>query len=214
MQVNIEELKCPICMQIFENCTQTNCGHAFCAECILTSINHNKYCPICRSEIFSLYPSYNLRKIAEQAKNTHQELHPKENSQPPKFWDEKIKEFNQKNHRPNLGLAGIRYDYNILTRVMTQRCNSYSFAAWFVFLLVLAYLVWPYDLIPNTEGLFGFLDDFLILIWGIWALHKIVSYFEESQRNRPNRVNEIRQRMRELRERNQNNQNDRNNQNN
>ena len=40
----LEELKCPICLELVNDAKQTSCGHIFCAGCIKV-LNQ---CPICR----------------------------------------------------------------------------------------------------------------------------------------------------------------------
>ena len=48
-----ENQECPICMDPIEgnkNCITTECGHAFHANCLMTSIAHNGFaCPYCRT---------------------------------------------------------------------------------------------------------------------------------------------------------------------
>ena len=48
-----ENQECPICMDAIEgnkNCITTECGHAFHANCLMTSVAHNGFgCPYCRT---------------------------------------------------------------------------------------------------------------------------------------------------------------------
>lgn len=48
-----ENQECPICMDPIEgnkNCVTTECGHAFHANCLMTSVAHNGFgCPYCRT---------------------------------------------------------------------------------------------------------------------------------------------------------------------
>ena len=52
-----EELEeCPICFEEMESPTKTACGHSFCGECILNTLNsaadaQDQLCPVCRTQI-------------------------------------------------------------------------------------------------------------------------------------------------------------------
>ena len=58
-------LKCPICLGLLSVACDTNCGHAFCAPCILQHLKHSARCPLCREEITSAHPSFVLRTMVE-----------------------------------------------------------------------------------------------------------------------------------------------------
>ena len=53
MSHSCENQECPICMDPIEgtkNCTTTECGHTFHANCLMTSVAHNGFgCPYCRT---------------------------------------------------------------------------------------------------------------------------------------------------------------------
>ena len=47
---------CPVCLDIIQHSVQTNCGHKFCAQCVLEYWRHDQWprparCPICRTEV-------------------------------------------------------------------------------------------------------------------------------------------------------------------
>ena len=46
-----EALRCPICWDQLVVPLTTPCGHTFCAQCIRTSLNARKDCPVCRVAI-------------------------------------------------------------------------------------------------------------------------------------------------------------------
>ncbi|CAK70058.1 unnamed protein product (macronuclear) [Paramecium tetraurelia] len=46
-----EDLICPICLEIFQKVTTTQCGHAFCEMCIFDSLMRKAECPVCRVKI-------------------------------------------------------------------------------------------------------------------------------------------------------------------
>ena len=44
-------LNCPICLEIFNIPTRSQCGHTFCSDCILQWCKKTKTCPSCRQAI-------------------------------------------------------------------------------------------------------------------------------------------------------------------
>tara|TARA_A100001015_G_scaffold316722_1_gene431790 strand:- start:664 stop:1203 length:540 start_codon:yes stop_codon:yes gene_type:complete len=51
--LNINDEKCPICLEKLKNCnlTITSCGHKFCHTCLDCYSIQNSSCPICRSNL-------------------------------------------------------------------------------------------------------------------------------------------------------------------
>jgi hypothetical protein len=52
-QVEFDNLFCPICYSKSnqDDVLFTECGHYYCIECVLTHLNYNNTCPLCRSEL-------------------------------------------------------------------------------------------------------------------------------------------------------------------
>ena len=46
-------MSCPICLEKLKktNISITECNHTFCTTCLLTSIQKNTNCPLCRKEL-------------------------------------------------------------------------------------------------------------------------------------------------------------------
>lgn len=47
---------CPVCLAPITNAVQTNCGHQFCAQCVLAYWQHDQWpraarCPMCRRQV-------------------------------------------------------------------------------------------------------------------------------------------------------------------
>ncbi|OBZ86254.1 LON peptidase N-terminal domain and RING finger protein 1 [Choanephora cucurbitarum] len=43
--------ECPICCTRFNNPTTTPCGHTFCRNCLMRSLDHQRSCPFCRDNL-------------------------------------------------------------------------------------------------------------------------------------------------------------------
>jgi uncharacterized membrane protein YkvA (DUF1232 family) len=54
----------------------------------------------------------------------------------------------------------------------------------FFFLMVLFYIYIPFDLIPDTFGFVGFIDDFILILGAIiWVVEKFYSRFRAEVNN-------------------------------
>mmetsp|Transcript_2644 Transcript_2644/g.2771 ORF Transcript_2644/g.2771 Transcript_2644/m.2771 type:complete len:325 (-) Transcript_2644:367-1341(-) len=49
--IKLEQLLCPICLEMMVNPVTTFCGHSFCEFCIFESLIFKSYCPVCREDI-------------------------------------------------------------------------------------------------------------------------------------------------------------------
>lgn len=54
------ELKCTICMELFNDPLTTNCGHTFCKCCIVQWKQSSNKCPICSNRPLQFQPSVNF----------------------------------------------------------------------------------------------------------------------------------------------------------
>ncbi|CAD8076653.1 unnamed protein product [Paramecium sonneborni] len=61
-QVDFNEFKCPICIQVFYKPIKTSCGHNFCGKCISKWMQKRKQCPFCRRD----FPNYNFYEKDKQ----------------------------------------------------------------------------------------------------------------------------------------------------
>lgn len=55
----LEELSCPICLQLVSNPVQTSCGHLFCRKCIVWKTT----CPVDRKNFSSTPDHFNNRRL-------------------------------------------------------------------------------------------------------------------------------------------------------
>jgi hypothetical protein len=114
------EPECSICLEKHVLPVTTVCGHVFCFECIRQTLQANRSCPLCRSEVSMVIPLWLDNAQQENSANR----------------DEFCRSFNaaHANH-------GVREQVFLVRR---------GFPFWPVFILVpLLYLVWGFDLIPG-----------------------------------------------------------------
>ncbi|KAF8985732.1 hypothetical protein BGZ46_002111, partial [Entomortierella lignicola] len=52
-----QEIECQVCFLVFDQPITTCCGHTFCKNCLITSLDHKPNCPLCRHEL-PLYMHY------------------------------------------------------------------------------------------------------------------------------------------------------------
>lgn len=65
------DLSCPICLNLIEEAHITKCGHTFCYDCIVKSIESCKRCPQCNNSITSLemiFPNFALSELIKKHK--------------------------------------------------------------------------------------------------------------------------------------------------
>jgi len=75
IQQLIEQLKCPICMEISDQCIVTSCGHLFCDECTRMFLENDIRCPCCRHSVESVtdvsWQIANSLRILKQFDESH-----------------------------------------------------------------------------------------------------------------------------------------------
>ncbi|XP_041862617.1 RING-HC_RNF170 domain-containing protein isoform X2 [Melanotaenia boesemani] len=70
---------CPVCLQTARFPVQTNCGHLFCAPCLLTYWRHGSWldaigCPLCRQKVTVLCNLFNESRSDRQSKEVLGEI--------------------------------------------------------------------------------------------------------------------------------------------
>ncbi|KAF9148017.1 hypothetical protein BG015_010291 [Linnemannia schmuckeri] len=46
-----QETECQVCFLVFDQPLTTSCGHTLCKSCLITSLDHNPNCPLCRRKL-------------------------------------------------------------------------------------------------------------------------------------------------------------------
>lgn len=45
----LDEFECVLCIKLLYDPVTTPCGHTFCRQCLIRSLDHNNKCPFCRT---------------------------------------------------------------------------------------------------------------------------------------------------------------------
>ncbi|KAK5828014.1 PUA-like domain-containing protein [Linnemannia elongata] len=57
-----QETECQVCFLVFDQPLTTSCGHTLCKSCLITSLDHNPNCPLCRRKL-PLYMFYHNQPV-------------------------------------------------------------------------------------------------------------------------------------------------------
>ena len=70
------DLLCPICMDIFNECYISKCGHSFCYECICRCLEQSPRCPKCNFHLDGkndVFPNFALNELVAKHKNVEEQ---------------------------------------------------------------------------------------------------------------------------------------------
>ncbi|EFJ07087.1 hypothetical protein SELMODRAFT_430109 [Selaginella moellendorffii] len=62
----ISFIDCPVCHKVLKHPVEIECGHVFCNRCLRRKMGRQKMCPICKSEIEYIHPSYLMRELVRK----------------------------------------------------------------------------------------------------------------------------------------------------
>lgn len=160
---NNRERQCPICLGQAIYAIETNCGHAFCGQCMITYWRHGNWisglkCPICRSQVTLLLEYFTAE---EQATSSTEK-------------DNIVQEVNSYNRRysgqPIPLMDRLRDLPTLLRHLWTEFFTVGGLVLVFrlriiIFLVIgFLYLISPLDLIPEAAfGFLGLIDDLFVL---------------------------------------------------
>lgn len=76
---NRHDLHCPVCLQMPSFPVQTNCGHLFCARCLITYWRHGSWldavsCPLCRQKVSLMCHQFKESRADQQSKQVLLEI--------------------------------------------------------------------------------------------------------------------------------------------
>lgn len=151
--------KCPICLQEARFAVETNCGHLFCGQCIVTYWLFGNWlgavqCPVCRQTVSLL-----LRDFPA-------------NSDGGEEIEQSIRDYNRRFSGQPRPLMDYLWDLPALLRHLLREFFSVGglvimFRARIVLcvMAIIVYLISPLDILPEAVlGLLGLLDDLFVLL--------------------------------------------------
>lgn len=168
------DAQCPICLAEPRHPVETNCGHLFCANCLVSYWHHGNWggavrCPVCRQQVSVMLRCFQDQQVAEETDAQREER------------ARLLRDINDYNRRysgePRPWLDHLR-DLPTLLRHAGSEFFSvggimYMFRLRIVlcFVAAIMYLISPLDMIPEAIfGILGLLDDlFVVLLLAIYV---------------------------------------------
>ncbi|KAK2835783.1 hypothetical protein Q5P01_016267 [Channa striata] len=79
LSTNQRDRQCPVCLQAASFPVQTNCGHLFCAPCLIAYWRHGSWleaisCPLCRQKVNALCRLFNESRSDRESKEVVGEI--------------------------------------------------------------------------------------------------------------------------------------------
>ncbi|KAK2168519.1 hypothetical protein LSH36_16g06033 [Paralvinella palmiformis] len=154
---------CPICLADARFGIETNCGHLFCGECMVTYWRHGNWlgsvrCPVCRQQVTLLLQNFtdaDRHNSAENRNNVVEQI----NRYNRRFSGEPIAWLDYIRDLPTLLRHAFREVFTLGGLIWIFRLRIFV-----CFIAALLYFISPLDLIPEAAfGMLGLLDDFFIL---------------------------------------------------
>ncbi|KAG8317482.1 E3 ubiquitin-protein ligase RNF170-like [Homalodisca vitripennis] len=177
---NRSEEPCPICYHgPITFAVETDCYHLFCGTCMLGLIQYARHrniiCPVCRAEVLMLYPvftgeEYSSERLSNNARTRDSLI-------------SEIQEYNRLFSGGNRTLLQTIFELPVFVRRLWRSFNNpddilvqnrMKTLLYVILLLVALYILFPFDLFPEVYfGLFGFLDDLLVITVSLFYLTSV-----------------------------------------
>eukprot|EP01111_Echinosteliopsis_oligospora_P018718 TRINITY_DN873_c0_g1_i1.p1 TRINITY_DN873_c0_g1~~TRINITY_DN873_c0_g1_i1.p1 ORF type:complete len:189 (+),score=7.26 TRINITY_DN873_c0_g1_i1:61-627(+) len=174
-----EHLECPICLSPFSHACTTSCGHCFCGSCLLDywqkqGKSQKLKCPIDRREVSMIIPNYVLRREV-----LHQLKESGETNVDAADIDSKIDEYNGFfANAPQPVTERLRDDLVVWNLMRSGGNTLYSLLTYASLVFATIYLFFPFDLIPDSYGLIGYMDDLALFAGAIWFIIYLVEVYK------------------------------------
>ncbi|XP_028259012.1 E3 ubiquitin-protein ligase RNF170 [Parambassis ranga] len=162
---------CPVCLQTARFPVQTNCGHLFCAPCLITYWRHGSWldaisCPLCRQKVSVLCHMFNESRSDQQSKDVLGE----------------ITDYNKRYSGAPRRVTDYLYDAPLLLQLLARGLGTMGGLVWlFLFRVALCCIGTvvsisslpldpmsssssPLETDPSLCGLLGVLDDLVVVI--------------------------------------------------
>eukprot|EP00929_Paragymnodinium_shiwhaense_P074008 TRINITY_DN37843_c0_g1_i1.p1 TRINITY_DN37843_c0_g1~~TRINITY_DN37843_c0_g1_i1.p1 ORF type:complete len:286 (-),score=43.84 TRINITY_DN37843_c0_g1_i1:230-1087(-) len=166
---------CPICLTPCRYMVETNCGHWFCAPCVLDYWRHGGglglspvNCPCCRQAVTVLFPEFSSSE--EDSALTQ---HAGENGDEATIQRTGVSEYNRRYGGSPRSFRDLVFDAPVLLRRALDTMLSggrgirvlVRLRFYLTMLLALVYCLSPYDFLPEaTLGILGIADDVLLFL--------------------------------------------------
>mmetsp|Transcript_9925 Transcript_9925/g.13032 ORF Transcript_9925/g.13032 Transcript_9925/m.13032 type:complete len:247 (-) Transcript_9925:288-1028(-) len=173
-QEHLEDDTCPICLENYQWCCVTQCGHRFCTECIISYWKRGGgtlLCPYCRTRVTLLIPEFQINNLNSGSFNNNDPQYIAKHAE--------LDSFNAMHgHLQANSLIEQIYNAPVLLRALLTFyfqdpwTHGYIFLRAFLslrrilFLIIgFFYILSPFDLIPEAMfGLFGLIDDIMVFL--------------------------------------------------
>eukprot|EP00954_Amorphochlora_amoebiformis_P027250 1384327-Amorphochlora_amoeboformis.AAC.1 len=157
-------LDCSICAEIMQRAVMTNCGHSFCASCILgfwqSKIKSESKvsakpvpCPECSRKVTMLIPNFALRRQAENFERKKDAKNEEESTTTQRD-DEQIRDYTERFAIRGDGMSDAisRSRDNIaILRAASRDSLFYKILFYSTLGVVLLYLLLPNDVLPEVS---------------------------------------------------------------
>ncbi|XP_035508740.1 RING-HC_RNF170 domain-containing protein [Morone saxatilis] len=162
---------CPVCLQTASFPVQTNCGHLFCAPCLIAYWRHGSWldaisCPLCRQKVSVLCNLFNESRTDRQSKEVLEE----------------ITDYNKRYSGAPRRVTDYLCDAPLLLQLLARGLGTMGGLVWLFFFRVALCCVGtvvsisypplepvsssanPLETDPSLCGLLGVLDDLVVVI--------------------------------------------------
>ncbi|XP_029355554.1 E3 ubiquitin-protein ligase RNF170 [Echeneis naucrates] len=155
---------CPVCLQMASFPVQTNCGHLFCAPCLIAYWRHSSWldaisCPLCRQKVSMLCHLFSESRSDRQSKEVLGE----------------ITDYNKRYSGAPRRLTDYLCDAPLLLQLLARSLGTMGWLVWLFFFRVALCCVGTVVSIssssasaletdPSLCGLLGVLDDLVVII--------------------------------------------------
>ncbi|XP_029002914.1 RING-HC_RNF170 domain-containing protein [Betta splendens] len=169
---NQQDWQCPVCLQPASFPVQTNCGHLFCAPCLISYWRHGSWldaisCPLCRQKVSELCRLFNESRSDRESKQVVGE----------------IKDYNKRYSGAPRQVTDYLCDAPLVLQVLGRSLSTMAGLVWlFVFRVILCCVGTVVSISsptvepdsspsagslgtdPSLCGLLGVLDDLVVVI--------------------------------------------------